>query len=87
MIYNGKRTCKRTDCLYYSPKVDYNGCDYCFLTGNLRGCQRGEECTKYRYATEQQRLQYRTEVYAKWEALCLQKYEMGLVSDDGETIP
>ena len=76
MMYNGKRICKRTDCLYYSPKVDYNGCDYMYLTGNPRGCQRGEECTKYKYSTKQQRLQYRA--YAEWKTLCLPKeYEAG----------
>lgn len=60
MIYSGKRTCKRTDCLYYSPKVDYNGCDYCFLTGIPRSCPKGADCIRYKYATEQQRSHYRT---------------------------
>ena len=86
MMYSGKRTCKRTDCLYYSPKVDYNGCDYMYLTGNPRGCQRGEECTKYRYATEQQRLQYRTEIFEKREEDRAKKYRTEW-EYDGETIP
>ena len=51
MIYSGKRTCKRTDCLYYSPKVDYNGCDYMYLTGIPRSCPKGADCIRYKYAT------------------------------------
>lgn len=86
MKYNGKRTCKRTDCLYYSPKGDYNGCDYMYLTGNLRGCQRGEKCTKYRYATEIQKQQYRTEIFEKWEEDRAKKYRTEW-EYDGETIP
>ena len=86
MMYNGKRICKRTDCLYYSPKVDYNGCDYMYLTGNPRGCQRGEECTKYRYADEQRRLKYRTEIFEKREEDRAKKYRTEW-EYDCETIP
>ena len=86
MIYNGKRTCKRTDCLYYSPKGDYNGCDYMYLTGNLRGCPKGTDCIRYKYATEQQRLQYRTEIFEKREEDRAKKYRTEW-EYDGETIP
>lgn len=81
MMYNGKRTCKRTDCLYYPPKIDYNGCDYMYLTNNPRGCRCGEECTKYKYATEIQKQQYRTKVFEKREEDRLRKYRMGWEED------
>ena len=86
MMYNGKRICKRTDCLYYSPKVDYNGCDYMYLTGIPRGCPKGTDCIRYKYATEQQRLQYRTEIFEKWEEDRAKKYRTEWAYD-GDTIP
>ena len=86
MKYNGIRTCKRTDCLYYSPKGDYNGCDHMYLTGNLRGCPKGTDCIRYKYATEQQRLQYRTEIFEKQEEARVKKYRTEW-EYDGETIP
>lgn len=74
MMYNGKRICKRTDCLYYSPKNDYNGCDYMYLTGIPRSCPKGADCIRYKYATEQQRSHYRTEIFEKREEACIRKY-------------
>lgn len=85
MMYSGKRTCKRTDCLYYSPKVDYNGCDYMYLTSIPRSCPKGTDCIRYKYATEQQRSQYRTEIFEKWENDRVKKYRTEW-EYDGETI-
>lgn len=55
--------CNRTDCLYYNDSWNYlNKCDYLWLTGKLRGCGRGEDCTKYIQATREARKKYRNSV-------------------------
>ncbi len=40
-------TCRRYDCLFHPPTQAKNGCDYCVITGNMRGCDPGKECNKY----------------------------------------
>lgn len=65
--------CKRKDCLYIPPPTHKNGCDYAYLTDNLRNCPV-EGCTRYRHSTQQQRLKYRTEIFEKWEEVCIKEY-------------
>lgn len=38
--------CKRP-CKYRSSNRSTHGCDYCFLTGKLRGCPVGAACTRF----------------------------------------
>lgn len=50
-----KKTCGRTSCLYH-PRIEAdNGCDYCYLTGNKRGCPAGKECTRYEKVTKSEK--------------------------------
>ena len=50
-----KKKCGRTSCLYH-PRIEANnGCDYCYLTGNKRGCPTGKECTRYEKVTKSER--------------------------------
>lgn len=37
----------RRPCKYSSGTPHVNGCDYLYLTGKLRGCPAGKECTKF----------------------------------------
>lgn len=59
--------CNRRDCLYFCDTKDYNRCDYNWLTGNLRDCGRGAECTRYKHATPSERKKYRNSVLRKDE--------------------
>lgn len=40
------KKCKRP-CRYRSSTKYLNGCDYLYLTGKMRGCPAGDECTRY----------------------------------------
>lgn len=51
--------CNHRDCLYFCDTKDYNRCDFNWLTGELRDCGRGAECTKYKHATPSERRKYR----------------------------
>lgn len=51
--------CNHRDCLYFCDTKDYNRCDYNWLTGELRDCGRGAECTKYKHSTPSERRKYR----------------------------
>lgn len=42
------KKCSRLSCLYHAPKQDIMGCDYCYLTGQPRGCPTGTACDKYK---------------------------------------
>ena len=42
----GFKKCTRP-CRFRSSKPDVNGCDYAYLTGKLRGCEPGKNCTKF----------------------------------------
>lgn len=46
--------CKKHNCLYSPPNWDENGCDYCYLTGEARGCDI-KNCTRYVKATQKER--------------------------------
>ena len=46
--------CKKHDCLYSPPERIFNGCDYCYLTGEKRGCDI-KNCTRYVKATQKER--------------------------------
>lgn len=35
------KKCSRLSCLYHASPNQPNGCDYCLLTGQLRGCPAG----------------------------------------------
>lgn len=53
--------CKKRDCLYSPPDCDINGCDYCYLTGNVRGCD-AENCTRYVKSTQKERDKFRNKI-------------------------
>lgn len=38
--------CKRK-CIYRSEMPRVNSCDYCYITGKMRGCPAGESCTRF----------------------------------------
>lgn len=60
--------CNRTDCLYYNDsKTPINYCDYNWLTGQLKSCKGGAECTKYKHSTAEERKRYRNSVLKKDE--------------------
>lgn len=40
------KRCSRP-CKYRAAITSINGCDYLSITGHSRGCQPGEECTKF----------------------------------------
>lgn len=40
------KKCNRP-CKYRSGTPQLNGCDYLYLTGKLRDCPAGKECTKF----------------------------------------
>lgn len=40
------RKCRRP-CRYRSSTKHLNGCDFMYLTGKMRGCPAGEECTRF----------------------------------------
>lgn len=52
------KMCKQNDCLYHSIEGDENGCDFCYLTGETRGCSI-LECTRYITSTVQERRRFR----------------------------
>lgn len=56
MIY---KKCSRLSCLYHAPEQDIMGCDYCYLTGQPRGCRTGSECTKYTRVSYKTKAEYR----------------------------
>lgn len=43
-----KRDQKCRRCVYRSDKPGTNECDYCFLTGKLRGCPNDDRCDKFK---------------------------------------
>lgn len=47
--------CRRYDCLYRPQKSADNGCDYFLITGELRNCPPGKDCTCYKHATPAER--------------------------------
>lgn len=51
MPKHGKSTkrciCQKYNCLFHPPQQARNGCDYCVITGKIRGCNPGKECNKY----------------------------------------
>lgn len=51
---DGKR-CKRYGCLYHPSKTAANSCDYTLVTGKLRGCAPGQDCTCYKRGTKEER--------------------------------
>lgn len=57
MIY---KKCSRLSCLYHAPKQDIMCCDYCYLTGQPRGCRTGSECTKYTRVSYKTKTEYRS---------------------------
>ena len=42
------KKCSRLSRLYHASPNQPNGCDYCLLTGQLRGCPAGTACDKYK---------------------------------------
>lgn len=38
--------CQRP-CIYRSELPRVNACDYCYITGKMRGCPAGENCTRF----------------------------------------
>ena len=53
--------CKKHNCLYSPSNWDENGCDYCYLTGEARGCDI-KNCTRYVKATQKERDRLRHKV-------------------------
>ena len=43
MIIKGK--CRK--CRFRAPYGDVNGCDYMHITGHMRGCPPGDDCTRF----------------------------------------
>ena len=58
--YTTNKLCKRYDCLYHAPYGSQNACDFCYLTGRLRNCGRGDNCTRYITSTPEEKQQFRT---------------------------
>ena len=54
------KKCSRLSCLYHAPEQDIMGCDYCYLTGQPRGCRTGSECTKYTRVSYKTKTEYRS---------------------------
>lgn len=54
--------CRRTDCMYHAPPSSNNGCDYCWIKDELRGCPLGDKCTKYVFATKEKQDKARRKV-------------------------
>lgn len=48
MRYRRLKQCERKSCLYHPPDCEANGCDYCLLTGQPRGCPASTVCDKYK---------------------------------------
>lgn len=49
------KLCKRYGCLYHPNKAAANSCDYTLITGKLRGCACGKDCTCYKRGTAKER--------------------------------
>lgn len=58
MRYNTFKQCKRNGCLYHTSPNQLNGCDYCLLTGQPRGCPAGTACDKYKRASYKAKLAF-----------------------------
>lgn len=56
--------CKKHDCLYSPPERIFNGCDYCYLTGEKRDCDI-EHCTRYVRATRKERDKLRSKILGR----------------------
>ena len=51
-------SCKKKDCKYHAREYAMNGCDYCFLTNNLRNSPI-KNCNKYTPRDEKEKQTYR----------------------------
>lgn len=51
-IHSGHYSCKQFDCLFHPAANAKNGCDYCIITGELRGCPAGKNCKRYLKVSE-----------------------------------
>lgn len=44
-----QKGCGRKDCFYRSENAgEFVSCDFLLITGELRGCPIGDECTRYK---------------------------------------
>lgn len=59
-----RKFCNRKNCLYYPPEYaqNQNHCDFCYLTGQPRGCKSGTECTKYKKSTTAEKSAFRNKI-------------------------